>query len=81
MSAYDFSFLTERPAADAGRFILTESRLPLSPVFIGAFETAADAKAKAFELGCIFIEEDSDHPGHFDIFTKRGLILTITPKA
>ena len=47
---------------------------------LGEFSTAAEAIAKAKELGALFIEDDEDHPGCYDIFTKSGDTLKIEPK-
>ncbi|MGO9683593.1 MAG: hypothetical protein ACLPTZ_13575 [Beijerinckiaceae bacterium] len=61
-------------------FILSEVfPAPIAPHKLGEFATAADACAKARELGAVFLEEDEDNPDHFDAFTKGGAILTIEP--
>ena len=61
-------------------FILAETfPAPIAKHKLGEFATAAEAVAKAYELGAIFLEEDSDNPEHFDAFTKGGSILTIEP--
>ena len=61
-------------------FILSETfPAPIAKRLLGQFETSLEAKAEAYHRGAIFIEEDADHPGCFDIFTKSGAILTIEP--
>ena len=47
---------------------------------LGEFATAAEAIAKAEDLGAVLIDEDSDYPGCYDIITKSGDILKIEPK-
>ena len=61
-------------------FILSESRLPLAPREIAEFETVGDALAKLDTMGPVCIEEDADHPNHFDAFMRDGRLMTIEPK-
>jgi hypothetical protein len=62
-------------------YILTDISNIYSPTIIAEAQSVSDAIAAAAELGKIYwVEEDQDHPNHFDIITWQGGQFIIEPK-
>lgn len=40
-----------------------------------------EAATAAIPSGVCFMEEDADHPGHFDVFAKNGQVYAIEAAA
>jgi hypothetical protein len=46
---------------------------------VRSFTNRAAAIAHVEALRPVAFEEDADHPGYFDIFTRSGLVLALEP--
>ena len=56
---------------------VTNTNNIFSPTVRGVVETIEEAKALIGKI--VLIEEDADHPNHYDAFTFSGDLYTIEP--
>ena len=61
-------------------FIAREINLPFNATILGSAPSAAEAITRFLPKNLIIIEEDRDHPGHYDAMSADMRQFTVEPE-